>query len=59
MELFNIKNDLGEQDNQVTQHPEIVKDLAKKLGNYLRKVDAQRPALKENGKVIPWPDEAL
>ncbi|MGV8138888.1 MAG: sulfatase [Mangrovibacterium sp.] len=59
MELFNIKNDLGEQDNQAKQHPEIVKDLAKKLGNYLRKVDAQRPVLKESGKVVPWPDEAL
>jgi hypothetical protein len=42
----------------VTQHPEIVKDLAKKLGNYLREVDAQRPVLKESGKIVPWPDEA-
>ncbi|MGD9556686.1 MAG: hypothetical protein AB7V25_06685 [Mangrovibacterium sp.] len=57
MELFNINNDLGEQNNQAGQHPEIVKDLAKKLGNYLREVDAQRPVLKESGKVVPWPDE--
>lgn len=57
-ELFNIPNDIGEQNDLSSQHPDIVKRLSKELGNYLRKVDAQRPIVKATGKPCPWPDEA-
>jgi hypothetical protein len=56
-ELFNIRNDIGEKQNLAAQCPAIVKKLSKDLGQYLRKVKAQRPAFKSNGKSCPWPDE--
>ncbi|TKG95595.1 DUF4976 domain-containing protein [Puteibacter caeruleilacunae] len=56
-DLFNIKEDIGEQNNLAKENPKMVKKLAKQLGNYLRSVDAQRPTYKESGKVAPWPDE--
>lgn len=56
-ELFNIPNDIGESNDLSAQHPDIVKRLSKELGNYLRKVDAQRPTFKATGQPCPWPDE--
>lgn len=56
-ELFNIPNDIGESNDLSAQHPDIVKRLSKELGNYLRKVDAQRPTFKAIGQPCPWPDE--
>lgn len=56
-ELFNISNDLGETTDHATQNPRLVRQLSKKLGEYLRSVDAQRPQFKTTGKMCPWPDE--
>ena len=56
-ELFNIKNDIGEKHNLVSENPLTVKELSSDLGQYLRKVDAQRPIFKTSGKPCPWPDE--
>lgn len=56
-ELFNIKEDIGEEYNRKGQYPRLAKRLSKELGNYLRKVGAQRPAYKATGKPVPWPDE--
>lgn len=56
-ELFNIKEDIGEAYNRKGQYPRLAKRLSKELGNYLRKVGAQRPAYKATGKPVPWPDE--
>lgn len=58
-ELYNIHQDIGETNNLADVQPEIVNALAKKLGDYLRSVNAQRPALKANQKLVPWPDEVL
>ncbi|MDT0552686.1 sulfatase [Urechidicola vernalis] len=55
-ELFNIKNDIGESKNLKEDESEVLKNLAKELGKYLRKVDAQMPTLTETGKKVPWPD---
>ncbi|MHA7109159.1 sulfatase [Sunxiuqinia elliptica] len=57
-ELFNIPQDIGEKQNLAESKPEKVNELAQKLSNYLRNVDAQRPTLKATGKIVPWPDEA-
>nr|NQU88917.1 hypothetical protein [Bacteroidota bacterium] len=38
---------------------EKTKELAVKLGNYLRSVDAQRPINKKSGEVVDWPDEVM
>ena len=56
-ELFNIPDDIGESNDLSTQHPDIVKKLSKELGDYLRKVDAQRPTSKATGNPCTWPDE--
>ncbi len=57
-ELFNISEDIGELQNLAGKEPEKVKALAKKLGEYLRSVDAQRPSIKKSGSLVSWPDEA-
>lgn len=56
-ELFNIKEDIGETHDRTESHPALVKRLSKKLGKYLRKVEAQRPSFKATGRPCPWPDE--
>ena len=56
-ELFNIPEDIGEKHNVAAQHPNVVKKLARELGTYLRRVDAQRPTFKATHKPCPWPDE--
>lgn len=55
-ELFNIKEDIGEKKNIATLYPEKVDELSRTLGNYLKKVKADRPVFKD-GKPCPWPDE--
>lgn len=56
-ELFNISEDIGEENNLAKERPEVVKDLASQLGKYLRQVEAQRPSLKETKEMVCWPDE--
>ncbi len=63
MELYNIKEDIGEKNNLMSTNDATMnalgKDLAIRLSNYLRSVDAQRPTSKITGIKIEWPDEAL
>lgn len=56
-ELFNIKKDIGEQQNLALKKKRLTIKLSKNLGDYLRSVNAQRPSFKANGKPCPWPDE--
>ena len=58
-ELFNIKDDIGEKNDLAQEEPKLTKKLARKLGNYLRSVDAQRPTRVATGQLAPWPDEDL
>jgi len=58
-ELFNIREDIGEQNNLAGVEPLKLKELSKLLGDYLRSVNAQRPVLKKTNKLAPWPDEVL
>lgn len=55
--LYNVKEDIGEQNDLAAEHPEIVKKLSKELSDYLRERDAQRPSMKKTGELIPYPDE--
>lgn len=59
LRLFNIKDDIGEQNDLAIKMPEKVKELAAELSDYLRERDAQRPSMKTTGKIIPFPDEIL
>lgn len=54
--LFNIKEDIGETHNLVTENPRKAKELEKTLSKYLKKCNAQRPSLRSNGELIPYPD---
>lgn len=58
-ELFNIDEDISENNDLASQYPEIVERLSKELGRRLRLMDAQRPSFKEMHKLCPWPDESL
>lgn len=56
-ELFNLQEDIGELKDLAELNPKITNSLSKDLGNYLRKVNAQRPISKTSGNAIKWPDE--
>lgn len=56
-ELFNISADIGETIDLSEKHRNIVKNLSKDLGKYLRKVSAQRPSFIATGTPTPWPDD--
>jgi hypothetical protein len=38
-------------------YPQKVKELSTLLGEYLRKVGADRPLFKQTNQAVPWPDE--
>jgi len=57
LELFNIAEDICETTNLAPEHPEKISELAKKLGAYLREVNAFRPKDIRTGEWAPWPDE--
>jgi len=59
MELFNIKDDIGETKNLVNEQPVKTLELAKILSDYLRKVEAQIPSQKVTGDQVAYPDEVL
>ena len=56
-ELYNLADDIGETRDLAAQKPRLVRTLSRELGQYLRSVDAQRPAVKATGLPCPWPDE--
>ncbi|MFW6277693.1 MAG: sulfatase [Prolixibacteraceae bacterium] len=58
-ELFNLKTDLGENHNLADEKPEKLKELARELTNYLEKREAPMPRVKETGKEVPYPEQAL
>ncbi len=56
-ELFNIREDIGEQNDVASLHPDVVAGLSARLGNHLRSVGALRPSFKSSGSPAPWPNE--
>lgn len=56
-ELYNVREDVGETTDLAAEKPELVAELSRELGEYLRSVDAQRPTYKSDGHACPWPDE--
>lgn len=59
MRLYNIREDIGEQNNLVDREPEKVAKLAAWLTAELKRCHAQRPSLKATGEVIAYPDGSL
>ena len=59
MELFNLKDDIGEHHDLSRSNPEKVKELATTLSDYLLEVDAQMPIHKKTGLKVSLPINAL
>ena len=56
-ELYNIDQDISEQNDLAQQRPDLVRSLSRKLGRRLRAMDAQRPFDRTTHQPVPWPDE--
>ena len=56
-ELYNIPQDIGENNNLAHANPSKVKELSSILGKKLRQMNAQRPVVKATSKPCDWPDE--
>ena len=56
-ELYNIPQDIGENNNLAHSNPSKVKELSSILGKKLRQMNAQRPVVKATLKPCAWPDE--
>lgn len=56
-ELYNLADDIGEQNNLAAQMPDKVSQLAGNLGSFLRNVNAMRPSFISTGDEAVWPDE--
>ena len=57
LELYNLDEDLGEQDNVAAQYPDVVRTLATALSDSLRKWDACMPIVRGTGIPVEMPDE--
>lgn len=57
LELYDLSNDIGEEQDLASQYPEKVKELADLMTKELKSKNALMPSFKKDGKQIPWPDE--
>jgi arylsulfatase A-like enzyme len=62
LELYNLKQDIGEKNNLIHKHPEKANELYQRLENWRKKVNAQMP--KPNPNYDPnqesgWPKERI
>lgn len=55
VELYNLKNDIGEKNNLLKQNPEKANELCRELREYLISVKAQTPVNRETLKPVPYP----
>lgn len=55
IELFDLKQDISEQNNLLEQEPKVAKQLCLQLNKYLQKVNAQTPVDRKTGKSLPYP----
>jgi arylsulfatase A-like enzyme len=56
-ELYRLDEDLSENNDLANKYPEKVDELSALLGEYLRKVGADRPLFKQTNLAASWPDE--
>lgn len=56
LELYNLKQDIEENQDVSRQYPKKVQQLAKILGKKLREANAQMPVDKTSGNPLAWPD---
>ena len=54
-ELYNLKDDISEEQNLAFEFPDKVLMLAQELTDHLVKVDAQMPTYRFKKTAVPWP----
>ena len=59
MELFNIRDDIGENENLAEKEPEKLTEMANLLSEKLKEYDAQMPVYQQTGEEVKFPDEVL
>lgn len=59
LELFNLKEDIGEKKNVFAENKVKAKELIKQLSSYLISVEAQMPTNKSTGDKVPYPEAFL
>ena len=57
LELYNLKDDIGEKCDLAASNPEKVKELAAELSGRLRAWSSPMPRVRETGKSVALPDE--
>lgn len=57
LELYNLKQDIGEQNNVAAEHPEKVKELAAAISTKLREWNSPMPSYRATNKSVPLPDK--
>ncbi len=57
LELYNLSEDIAEQNNVAAEHPELVEKLRKDLSDQLRAWDATMPIYRATGEPAPMPDQ--
>jgi len=59
LELYNLKNDIGEKTDLASKKPKKVKALARILSDFLRESGGQMPVDKRTGRPVDYPDERV
>lgn len=57
LELYNLKEDIGELNDLASRYPEKTRELAGLFTRRLKEYGALRPTWKSDGKPVAWPDE--
>ena len=57
LELYNLREDLGEEHNVASEHPDVVERLAKVFSDKMREWGGVMPVVVSTGKTAPLPDE--
>ena len=57
LELYNLRDDLGERNNIAAKNKKLVKSMAAELGSKLRGWNAPMPTVRATGKKVALPDE--
>lgn len=59
LELYNLNEDIGEENDLSQEEPEVLSELAIMLSDYLQKVNAGMSIEKETGSPVPYPSELI
>ena len=58
-ELYDLEEDISENNDLASSMPEKVGELARILGERLRRWNAAMPVIRSEGRTVPYPDEVL